>query len=63
MGSGKETLVPEWEQVQKMVVISSDLGVECKGFPGLQYPDLISDPQVQETLAQFLGQENPPEKG
>ena len=26
-----------------MVVLSSDLGVECKVFPGLQYPDVITE--------------------
>lgn len=46
LGSGKETAVPEWDQVQKVVVFW-DEGVACQGIPDLEYPNLISFPWLK----------------
>ena len=46
-GSGKETAVPEWEQAQKVVVLSWDEGRECKAISGLEYAYLTGVPGVK----------------
>lgn len=46
LGSGKETAFPEYDQVQKVVVLW-DEGVECKAIPDLEYPNLIGFPWLK----------------
>ena len=46
MGSGKETAVPEWDQIQKVVVLWNE-GVKCEAIPDLEYTNLIGFPWLK----------------